>query len=132
MSHRSPGTVAEKFTSGVRTSKCIPRLGTHCPVPSKKADNLRLSGRQIRVSSPPFRTECLAPSAGLCKIFALHQIWEGVVPHKPSSTDDGGQPHLEDDRAEWIRPTLHRLNINSAEHLQKLSNDGQQGKGIST
>ena len=54
------------------------------------------------------------------------------MPHKPSSTDDSGQPHLEDDRAEWTRPALHRLNINSAEHLQKLSNDGLQGKGIST
>jgi hypothetical protein len=54
------------------------------------------------------------------------------VSYKPRSTDDSGQPQLEEGRAEWTRPALHRLNINSAETLQKLSNDGQQGKGIST
>jgi hypothetical protein len=54
------------------------------------------------------------------------------VPHKPQSPDDHGKSNLEDGRAEWTRPALHRLNITDAEALQKLSNDGLQGKGIST
>ena len=61
-----------------------------------------------------------------------HYSWEDLVPHKPQSPDDHGKSNLEDGRAEWTRPALHRLNITDAEALQKLSNDGLQGKGIST
>jgi hypothetical protein len=53
------------------------------------------------------------------------------VAHINPPTDEGERPPLEDGRAEWIRPALHRLKVSNAEAAQKKANDGVLGKGIS-
>jgi hypothetical protein len=50
--------------------------------------------------------------------------------HSNPPNDSSERNTLEDGRAEWSRPALHRLNVGDAERLTKISNDGIQGKGF--
>ena len=49
---------------------------------------------------------------------------------RTGKSDEGDRNNLMDGRAEWSRPAMHRLNVDGAENLQKVSMDGEGlGKG---
>jgi hypothetical protein len=50
-------------------------------------------------------------------------------PNPPPKPREHERSQLEDDRADWSRPGLHRLSVNEADTHPKVSRDGALGKG---
>jgi hypothetical protein len=59
------------------------------------------------------------------------RIRELAVAHFNPPAHEGERTHLEDGRAEWSRPALHRLKVSSAEAKAQKADDGVKGMGIS-